>query len=171
MSMVGRAHRHGSGGVVLVSGPAGIGKSALLAEVCRQAERIRMRAVVGICDPVDQVSPGAPVIEALRAGREPLVSGERYEQIAVSAHEPLLLVERIASVLESAAEAGPVLVAIDDVQWADRVSRFTIRALLSRLLGLPVGCQYCRMGAELRGRQGVWKDRASCVSASSTGSS
>ncbi len=53
-------------------------------------------------------------------------------------HEPLLLAERIADALEQAAAAGPVLVVIDDVQWADRVSLFIIRTLLSRLLGLPV---------------------------------
>jgi hypothetical protein len=35
----------------------------------------------------------------------------------------------------------------------------------------PVGCQYCRMCAELRGCWGVWHDRGSCVSVSSTGSS
>lgn len=67
LSVVRAARRHGSGGVVLVSGPAGIGKSALLTEVCSQAERIQVRPALGTCDPIEQVSPGAPVITALRA--------------------------------------------------------------------------------------------------------
>jgi DNA-binding CsgD family transcriptional regulator/tetratricopeptide (TPR) repeat protein len=124
--------------VVLVSGSAGIGKSALLEEVCRQAERLRVRPVVASCDPMLQVTPGAPIVAALRAGREPLVTDDQYERIVASLGEPLLLVERIASALDSAAAAGPLLIAIDDVQWADGVSRFVIRALLSRLLGQPV---------------------------------
>ena len=32
----------------------------------------------------------------------------------------------------------------------------------------PVGCQYCRMGAELRECWSVWRDLGSCVSALST---
>ena len=52
--------------------------------------------------------------------------------------EPLLLADRIASRLEDLAAVHPLLVAIDDFQWADRVSRFLLRSLLSRLAGLPV---------------------------------
>lgn len=99
LSVVRAARRHGSGGVVLVSGPAGIGKSALLAEVCSQAGRIQVRPALGTCDPIEQVSPGAPVITALRAGREPLVTEEQYAGIVDALHEPLLLVERIAAAL------------------------------------------------------------------------
>ncbi len=138
LSMLRGVGRHGSGGVMLVCGPAGIGKTALLAEVCLQADRMRVRTVVGSCEPIEDLHPAAPLIAALRAAREPIASGEQFEQIVRSVDEPLLLVERIADVLEKAAAAGPLLIVIDDVQWADRVSRFVIRALLSRMLGLPV---------------------------------
>ena len=139
LAMIHAAKRHGAGGVVLVSGPAGIGKSSLLAELCRQAERMQVRAALGTCDPIEQVTPGAPVITALRAGRAPLVDREAYESIVEALHhEPLLLVERTASALEGASADKPVLIAIDDVQWADQVSKFVIRTLLTRLLGLPV---------------------------------
>jgi DNA-binding CsgD family transcriptional regulator len=138
LSMLRGAGRHGSGGVMLVCGPAGIGKTALLTEVCLQADRMGVRAVVGSCEPIEDLHPAAPLIDALRASREPIATGEQFEQIVRSVDEPLLLVERIADVLEKAAAAGPLLLVIDDVQWADRVSRFVIRALLSRMLGLPV---------------------------------
>jgi tetratricopeptide (TPR) repeat protein len=138
LSVLRGAGRHGSGGVMLVCGPAGIGKTALLAEVCLQADRMGMRTVVGSCEPIEELHPAAPLIAALRAAREPIATGEQFEQIVRSVDEPLLLIERIADVLEKAAAAGPLLIAIDDVQWADRVSRFVIRALLSRMLGLPV---------------------------------
>ncbi|MFK0160317.1 AAA family ATPase [Streptomyces sp. NPDC090493] len=137
LAVIRSARRHGTGGVVLVSGPAGIGKSALLAEVCSQAARIQVRPARGACDPIEQVSPGAPVITALRAGSEPLVTAEQYAGIVDALHEPLLLVERIAAALEGASGQGPILLAIDDVQWADQVTTFIIRTLLTRLLGLP----------------------------------
>ncbi len=138
LTVVRAAGRHGSGGVVLVSGAAGIGKTALVMEVCRQAGRIQVRPALGTCDPIEQVSPGAPLITALRSGREPLITAEEYRQIVAVLHEPLLLVEAVASALERAASQGPILIAIDDVQWVDRVSAFVVRTLLSRLLGLPV---------------------------------
>ena len=138
LGVVRAARQHESPGLVLVSGAAGIGKSALVAEVCRQAQRLQVRPVIAACDPIGQVAPGAPVIAALCAGHDPLVSGEQYERIVASASQPLLLVERIAAALEGAVERGPVLIALDDVQWADRVSRFVMRTLFSRLLALPV---------------------------------
>src|ERR1700722_9627002 len=132
------ACHHGTSASVLLSGPAGIGKTALLAGICQQATRMNIRVGWSKCDPIEQVWPGAPVIAALRAGRDPLTTAGEYEQIAGVVSEPLLLAERIASRLEDLAAVQPLLIAIDDLQWADRVSRFLLRSLLSRLAGLPV---------------------------------
>ena len=130
--------QHGTSASVLISGPAGIGKTALLAEICELATRMKIRVGWSKCDPIEQVWPGAPVIAALRAGRDPVTTAEQYEQIAALVSEPLLLADRIASVLEELAAVEPLLIAIDDLQWADRVSRFLLRSLVSRLAGLPV---------------------------------
>jgi DNA-binding CsgD family transcriptional regulator/tetratricopeptide (TPR) repeat protein len=132
------ACQHGMSASVLISGPAGIGKTALLAEICEQATRMKIRAGWSECDPVEQVWPGAPVIAALRAGRDPLTTTAEYEQVVGVVSEPLLLADRIASHLEDLAAVNPLLIAIDDLQWADRVSRFLLRSLVSRLAGLPV---------------------------------
>jgi DNA-binding CsgD family transcriptional regulator/tetratricopeptide (TPR) repeat protein len=132
------ASQHGTSASVVISGPAGIGKTALLAEICEQATRMKIRVGRSKCDPIEQVWPGAPVIAALRAGRDPLTTPEEYEQIAGVVSEPLLLADRIASRLEDLATVQPLLIAIDDLQWADRVSRFLLRSLLSQLAGLPV---------------------------------
>src|SRR5580700_10344755 len=130
--------QHGTSASVLISGPAGVGKTALLAEICEQATRMKIRVGCSKCDPIEQVWPGAPVIAALRAGRDPVTTTEQYEQIAALVSEPLLLADRIASLLEELAAVEPLLIAIDDLQWADRVSRFLLRSLVSRLAGLPV---------------------------------
>ena len=138
LAVVRGARLHGTGGVLLVSGPPGIGKTALVAEVRRQSAAQKLRVAAAKCDEIEQVSPGAPVIALLRAGRRPLLGAAEYEQIARATSEPLLLAELIAARLEEAATAQPLLITLDDVQWADRVSRFLLRTLVSRLVGLPV---------------------------------
>src|SRR5580693_5705020 len=132
------AFQYGTSASVLISGPAGIGKTVLLAELCEQATRMKIRVGWSKCDPIEQVWPGAPVIAALRAGPDPLTTAAEYEQIVGVVSEPLLLADRIASHLEELALVQPLLIAIDDLQWADRVSRFLLRSLVSRLVGLPV---------------------------------
>jgi DNA-binding CsgD family transcriptional regulator len=132
------AFQYGTSASVLISGPAGIGKTVLLAELCEQATRMKIRVGWSKCDPIEQVWPGAPVIAALRAGPDPLTTAAEYEQIVGVVSEPLLLADRIASRLEELALVQPLLIAIDDLQWADRVSRFLLRSLVSRLVGLPV---------------------------------
>jgi DNA-binding CsgD family transcriptional regulator/tetratricopeptide (TPR) repeat protein len=138
LAVVRGARMHGTGGLLLVSGPAGIGKTALLAEICRQAGRSGLRVAAGKCDQIDQEWPGTPVLALLRAGREPLTSAPEFEELTRLAGEPLLLADRIAAVLEATAAGQPLLIALDDVQWAERASRFMLRMLMSRLIGLPV---------------------------------
>lgn len=138
LTLVRAARHHGSGGVLLVTGPAGIGKTALVTEVRRQSVGLKLRVAGGKCDEGEQVSPGAPVIALLRSGRPPLLDAAAYERLAGAAGEPLLLAERIASCLGEAAAVQPLLITLDDVQWADRVTRFLLRTLVSRLAGLPV---------------------------------
>ena len=56
------------------------------------------------------------MIAMLRGGPAPLVSTADYEKITRLVSEPLLLADQIASSLEKAALAGPLLIAIDDFQ-------------------------------------------------------
>ncbi len=138
LAVVRGARMHGAGGLLLVSGPAGIGKTALLAEICQQAARSGLRVAAGECDRIEQVWPGTPVLALLRTGREPLTSAPEFEELTRMAGEPLLLADRIAAVLEATAAEQPLLITVDDLEWADRTSRFMLRVLVSRLIGLPV---------------------------------
>ena len=138
LAVVRRTRTHGASGVVLVSGNAGVGKTALLSEICRQAAHMNVRLARSKCDEIEQASPGAPVVGLLRAGRDPLLVAADFEEISALTADPLLLVDRIAGHLARLTDGQRLLLAVDDVQWADRVSRYALRALISRLVGIPV---------------------------------
>ncbi len=138
LAVIRRTRTHGASGVVLVSGNAGVGKTALLSEICRQAAHMNIRLARSKCDEIEQAWPGAPVVGLLRTGRDPLLAEPEFREISALIAEPLLLVDRIAAHLARLADGQRLLIAVDDVQWADRVSRYALRALISRLVGIPV---------------------------------
>ena len=102
VGIVRRTRVHGASGVVLITGEPGIGKTALLSEICRQAAHSRIRVARSKCDEIEQASPGAPIIGLLRTGRDPLLTGVEFHDVAGLAGEPLVLVDRTAEHLEQA---------------------------------------------------------------------
>jgi DNA-binding CsgD family transcriptional regulator len=138
LGVIRRTRVHGASGVVLISGDAGIGKTALLSEICRQATPMRLRVARSKCDEIEQACPGAPIIGLLRSGRDPLLTAAEFQETAALTAEPLVLVDRTAGHLRRLAAGDRVLIAVDDVQWADRLSRYALRSLISRLIGQPV---------------------------------
>src|SRR3984893_19118265 len=138
LAVIRRTRTHGASGVLLISGNAGVGKTALLSEICRQAVHMNRRLARSKCDEIEQAWPGAPMVGLLRAGRDPLLTAPEFREISALIAEPLLLVDRIAGHLARLADAQHLMIAVDDVQWADRVSRYALRAIISRLVGVPV---------------------------------
>src|SRR6202012_5654050 len=132
------AAQGGDGAVLLVTGDAGIGKTAFLQAVIAEAVERGYAAGIGKAEETGQIAPGAPLLVALRSGGRPLLSAAEFGQLAPLHREPLWLIDRIADLLESRAQRAPVLIAIDDCQWADALTRFALRALAGRMVGLPV---------------------------------
>src|ERR1700756_1536520 len=138
LAVIRRTRTPGASGVLLISGNAGVGKTALLSEVCRQAAHLNIRITRSKCNEIEQAWPGAPIVGLLRSGRDPLLTAPEFQEISGLTAEPLLLVDRIAGHLARLADGQRLLIAVDDVQWADRVSRYALRALITRLVGVPV---------------------------------
>jgi len=138
LGLLRRVRVNGHGGILLIEGPPGIGKSAILAELVGQARRAPFRCALTKADPIACISPGAALLLALRSGREPLLSAPDLERLQSLIATPLLLLDELAAVLERESASGPVLVGVDDVQWVDPVSRFVLRSVPARLSGLPV---------------------------------
>jgi len=133
-----RAARTGQDALVVISGEPGIGKSAVLRTVVEQASRAGFRVGGGKAEQGDQIAPGAPLLMSLRSGPQPLLAGDVFASLVPLYDKPLWLVDRIGALLEELTVHSPVLIAIDDVQWADRLTRFALRVLPARLAGSPV---------------------------------
>lgn len=133
-----RASNAGEGGLILVLGSPGIGKTAVLETIVTQAVRRRFSVGAGKADEGDQIAPMAPLLLALRSGKKPLLSNAEFANLTPLRDHPVWMIDRIIAVLEERAMQSPVLVALDDVQWADRLTLSCLRIMPSRLAGSPV---------------------------------
>jgi DNA-binding CsgD family transcriptional regulator/nucleoside-triphosphatase THEP1 len=138
LRVVRRTHNHRGSGVVVVSGDPGIGKTAVLTEIARQAAQMHVRVARSKCDEIAQACVGAPILSLLRAGRDPLIAAADFEALTELTGNPLVLVDRVAGHLQTVAATHAVLIVVDDVHWADAVSRYALRSLIPRLAGCPV---------------------------------
>ena len=151
----------GEGGLVLIGGESGLGKTRLALEVARVARQRGIEVLVGECDeqqrgalrglssPLQAIADRCRELGAREAER---VFGRRAKVLAVAepslrqlpgqeAHpEPAELPARdatarllscLAEVLDRVAAERPLLLILDDLQWADEVTT----ALLERGLG------------------------------------
>jgi tetratricopeptide (TPR) repeat protein len=127
----------GAGGLLLVSGEPGIGKSALLAEQARRASASGVRVLRGVC----WAGAGAPPYWLWTQVLRGLPPGEREDgswmpdraaagEGTAAAEARFRFFEAVGHAL---AGAAPLLVVLDDLQWADdeslRLLEFLHRAL------------------------------------------
>lgn len=129
--------RAGVGAVVLVEGGAGMGKSRLLAEAGRMARRLSFRVVTGAADPGESVVEMAALMAALGGGPDSVIDISALRDLGAPEQRYWLLHD-LARLLEQAAENGPILVALDDVHWADKGTASGLRTLPSRLREAPI---------------------------------
>lgn len=111
----------GSGGVVVLRGEAGIGKSALLREFLELARAETV--AVGACDGVSTPRPFSPLHEMVGD------LGEELGRLLESAAPRLRVCEWMVGRLST----GPGLLAIEDVQWADDATLDLLIYLARRL--------------------------------------
>jgi DNA-binding CsgD family transcriptional regulator len=118
----------GSASVVLVEGAPGIGKTSLLAAACARARAAGLHVCAAQAEPGEQLVPVVPTALLLSALDSPAPAGP-------SSAWPVAEVE---AQLERRAVRAPLLVCLDDVQWADPTTIQALGILPGRLVDLPI---------------------------------
>jgi DNA-binding CsgD family transcriptional regulator len=131
--------RSGFGAVVVIEGAAGMGKSRLIGEAVRMARRLSLPVGTGVAEPCERVAELAPLLRALFDGPEPLLDRSALSHLHAIPEQRYWLLQDLQSLLERAAMNGPLLICLDDLQWADSGTTDALRALPPRLVSLPIG--------------------------------
>ena len=120
----------GTGGVVLVEGEPGIGKSGLLRDATDEAAELGFSLATGAADQLAQAIPFCPLRTALR---------EPFAGLAADHHDSTAWwIAEIRAHLEQRAAIAPVLVCLDDLHWASPATLAVLRALPRDLNRQPV---------------------------------
>jgi DNA-binding CsgD family transcriptional regulator len=131
--------RSGLGAVLLVEGEAGMGKSSLIGEGVRLANRLSVPVGIGAAEPSESVAELAPLLRALFDGSEPLLDRAGLSSLRTGPEQRYWWLQDLQSLLERAAMEGPLLIFLDDVQWADSGTLAALRVLPPRLASVPIG--------------------------------
>src|SRR5215472_6971241 len=164
------AARAGRGGVLLLTGPAGTGKTVLLGAARERASQAGMRVLAGRGGELESgfsfgvarqlfepllAGAGAAEQEALLAGaaRRSLIALDSQADAAQLAgnEPPFGVMHGLYWLAVNASGAGPVLVAVDDLHWADQASLRFLLYLADRLSGLPVALALSWRAADVEG--------------------
>jgi predicted ATPase len=130
--------RDGIGSVVVIEGGPGLGKTRLLQAAWVTAERMAFRAGRGMADPIDSVVELAPLMEALFGADPPMVDRSALSDVHAMPEQRFWLLRDIEALLDQAALDHPLLICLDDMQWADSGTAAALRQLPRRLANRPI---------------------------------
>ncbi|HFD38679.1 MAG TPA: hypothetical protein ENJ31_02345, partial [Anaerolineae bacterium] len=167
------AAAEGQGGLTLLYGEAGVGKTRLAQELARNAEWRGLGVMWGRCYELTAPPAYQPLVEALRAGLdalrraplEPLWRAELSRLLPELAGDAPLppplspeeerrrLLEAIARGFLALAATTPALLLLEDAQWMDLSSLEALRYLLPRLRDAPLAVVVTVRSEDLVGPQ------------------
>lgn len=133
-----RALSDGAGDVVVVRGPAGVGKSRLLRDAVDQATAAGVRVAAARTDRDAHLIPLAPILDAFGSGQHPVFDRAAHGSVASDPEARYWLVQQLQDDIEQVALTTGVMVVIDDLQWCDASSLAVLRSLAARLRDVPV---------------------------------
>ena len=143
--------------LALIEGEAGIGKTRLLDGALEDARVRGMQVAWGRAEELEQNRPFGLVAAAFgcerssadprRAAIAELLASHAGDRgpITVTSDPSLLFqaVDAFADLVEALALAGPLVIGLDDLQWADSSSLLALGAAVRRMAGLPVALLGC----------------------------
>ena len=131
--------RNGAGTSWLIEGGPGLGKSRLVNQAVSAAREAGFAVGRGVAGPGDAAVPLAALMDALFEGPAPLLDRSALPDSHASREQRYWLLQDIQTLLEQAAMRDPILICLDDLQWADGGTGAAIRSLPVRLASMPIG--------------------------------
>jgi DNA-binding CsgD family transcriptional regulator len=142
----------GAGHSLLVEGEAGIGKTSLVEAALGATQRLGLQVYRATAEELERRRPFGAIVDCLGIARD--AADPRRVEIARLLHEapppadwdPLVaappgefrVAEAIVALVEELSTRGPLVVAIDDLQWADPSTRLVLHHLGRSVPRLPV---------------------------------
>ncbi len=118
--------------VALVEGEPGIGKTRILAGLEAEFVARGFSVYSGRGEELEMLNPLGLVLDAVGVGPVAGVDPEAPESWRYR------MVQVVLDALETSTGNGPVLVILDDLQWADSASLLLLRTLPGRVVGRPL---------------------------------
>ncbi|HEY2196279.1 MAG TPA: AAA family ATPase, partial [Mycobacterium sp.] len=119
----------GRGGVLVIEGPPGIGKSRLLTEVMVLADKSGVRTLFGEAFEYQQAVPFFSLFMATLHANPPVGDAETLRRLGGSADLSYWVVHDLADAIRAAAVQVPVAILLEDVHWADNGTLLALRSL------------------------------------------
>ncbi|MDT5347071.1 MAG: hypothetical protein QOH91_358, partial [Mycobacterium sp.] len=119
----------GRGGVLVIEGPAGIGKSRLLTEVMALADQGGVRTLFGEAFEYQQTVPLFALFMATLGADPPVGDADALRRLGGSEDLRYWVVSDLADAIHAAAAEMPLAIVLEDVHWADSSTLLALRSL------------------------------------------
>jgi len=119
----------GRGGVLVIEGPPGIGKSRLLTEVLALADKCGVRTLFGEAFEYQQTVPFFSLFMATLNADPPVGDAEALRRLGGAADLRYWVVHDLADAIYAAAAETPLAIVLEDIHWADNGTALALRSL------------------------------------------
>ena len=119
----------GRGGVLVIEGPPGIGKSRLLTEVMALADKSGVRTLFGEAFEYQQTVPFFALFMATLHADPPVGDADALRRLGGSEDLRYWVVHDLADAIVAAAAQTPLAIVLEDIHWADNSTLMALRSL------------------------------------------